>query len=132
MLGAMKRRAPLVMIVAGVVLAGFMVYGFTLAAGSGPELGGPVVVSRSAGSEGAATPERTAAPEPAPETTPESTPEATREATPEATPEGTPAGTPEPAASPSKRKTKAEPVRPPSPRPGGDDDDDDDGGDDDD
>ncbi|WP_156325794.1 hypothetical protein [Nonomuraea sp. SBT364] len=111
----MKRRAPLVVILVGVALAGFMAYGLAQVAGRGPELGGPVVVSHTANSGG----------------TPATTPE--RTATPGTTPPETP--TPTPTASPSKRKTKAEPVKPPSPRPGGDDDDDggdDDGGDDDD
>ncbi|MFG1945521.1 hypothetical protein [Nonomuraea sp. NPDC048826] len=129
----MKSRAPLLAILAGLLVAAVVTIGFVRVAASGPELGGPVVVSNeppgnAEPTEDAAIPEPTedaAIPEP---TEDAATPQPT-ESTATPAPE-TPASeddTPEASArTPSvSREAKAEPVRPPSPRPGGDDDDDD-------
>jgi hypothetical protein len=83
-IGIMKRRASVVLLLAGMTAAGFLSAGLVRAADDGPDLGESVVVS----------------PSPARTTT---------------------------AVRPSMApKTKAEPVKPPSPKPGGGEDDDDD------
>jgi hypothetical protein len=133
MLDVMRRRAPLAALLIGVAVAGFLAIGLVQAAGSGPDLGGPVVVSQtplgSAQSREGRTPE-----------SPSSGPPSTEPTSPGPTSPGPgspqrttapPASTERPAITPSERTAKVEPVRPPSPRPGGGDDDDDDGDDDD-
>ncbi|WP_336209990.1 hypothetical protein [Nonomuraea sp. LPB2021202275-12-8] len=113
----MRRRAPLATLLIGATVAGFLAIGLVRAAGSGPDLGEPVVVSQTPMGSTRSRPDRTPSGEP---------PAAT------STPTATSGPSKQPAASPSARRTKAEPVPPPSPRPGGDDDDDDDDGGDDD
>ncbi|MGN9838361.1 hypothetical protein ACTMTI_09610 [Nonomuraea sp. H19] len=116
----MKRGVMVVLLVVGVAAAGVMSMGLVRAADRGPDLGGPVVVSPSPVQEKSGSPVQ-GSPEPAPSVNDEVGQSA-----------GEPA--PENTARPTPRKTKAEPVKPPSPRPGGDgnDDDDDDGDGDDD
>jgi hypothetical protein len=108
----MKHRAMVVLLVLGAAVAGFLSVGLVRAADDGPDLGEPVVVTPSA------------EPSPGP-----SLSGSTGRATTGDDGEGK-AGTPE-KSTPTPRKIKAEPVKPPSPRPGGGGDDDDDGGGDD-
>lgn len=134
MLDVMRRRAPLVALLMGVAVAGFLAIGLVQAAGSGPDLGEPVVVSQTPMGSAQSREGRTSEP---PATKPTSTEPTSTEPTSAgpSSPKRTatePAPTERPAITPSERTAKVEPVRPPSPRPGGDDDDDDDGGDDDD
>jgi hypothetical protein len=125
MLDVMRRRAPLAALLIGVAVAGFLAIGLVQAAGSGPDLGGPVVVSQT--SKGSAQPREGRTPQP---TFPERTTEPTSPKRTASEPAATePTATERPAVAPSKRSVKVEPVRPASPRPGGDDGDDgDDGG----
>ncbi len=122
MLDVMRRRAPLAALLIGVAVAGFLAIGLVQAAGSGPDLGGPVVVSQT--SKGGAQPQEGRTREPA--ATAPSSPERTAEPSSpkrtaaESTADERPA-TERPAVAPSKRTAKVEPVRPASPRPGGDD-----------
>ncbi|RVX47700.1 hypothetical protein EDD27_10647 [Nonomuraea polychroma] len=116
---SMKQRAMVMLFGLGVAVAGFLSVGLVNAADRGSDLGEPVVVSPSPSASAAASPDRSQSPSP------------------DRSQSGDAAGTPQKTESkrPTPRKTKAEPVKPPSPRPGGvgdDDDDDDDGGDDDD
>ena len=62
MLDVMRRRAPLAALLIGVAVAGFLAIGLVQAAGSGPDLGGPVVVSQT--SKGGAQPQEGRTPEP--------------------------------------------------------------------
>lgn len=102
----MKRLAPMIVILAGVVLAVLLMVGLVWAAGVGsPDLGGRIVVPEtSAGGAPSESP----------------------------TPEATTSGGGSPSPTPTVRKTKAEPVKPPPPRRGGGDGDGDDDDDDDD
>ncbi|MFC5834101.1 hypothetical protein [Nonomuraea insulae] len=108
----MKHRGMVIILVLGLAAAGFMSVQLVRAADEGPDLGGPVVVSRS---PAASTSSMGRSAEPSPRA-------------------GSTGKSAEPGEGerPAPRKTKAEPVKPPSPRPGGGDDDDDGGGDDDD
>jgi hypothetical protein len=129
MLDVMRRRAPLAALLMGVAVAGFLAIGLVQAAGSGPDLGEPVVVSQTPVGSAHAREGRTSE---QPATKPTSTePTSAGPNSPKRT-ASEPARTERPAITPSERTAKVEPVRPPSPRPGGGDDDDDDGGDDDD
>jgi hypothetical protein len=114
----MKQRAMVILLVLGAAAAGFLSVGLVHAAGGGPDLGGPVVVSPSPGSSLGSGPSDSHTPRP------------TGDAG-----ESTASTADKSAAKPTPRKTAAEPVKPPSPRPGGGggggDDDDDGGGDDD-
>ncbi len=113
MLDVMRRRAPLAALLIGMAVAGLVAIGFVRVAGSGPDLGGPVVISQTP--LGSAQPRQDRTPAEPPSAGPTSSGEAPTE---------------RPAITPSERTAKAEPVGPPSPRPGGDDDDDDDDDDD--
>jgi septal ring-binding cell division protein DamX len=124
MLDVMRRRAPLAALLMGVAVAGFLAIGLVQAAGSGPDLGEPVVVSQTPVGSAQSREGRTSEPT-------STEPTSARPSSPKRT-ATEPAPTERPAITPSERTAKVEPVRPPSPRPGGDDDDDDDGGDDDD
>ncbi|AQZ66381.1 unnamed protein product [[Actinomadura] parvosata subsp. kistnae] len=116
--------------------AGVMTVGLVRAADEELDLGGPVVVSPSSGRGSAARPVRGddgSAPEQPGRAgdTGEAEPVSSAKASPEAGPEPSKSEEPARAERPAPRKTKAEPVKPPSPRPGGGDDgDDDDDGDD--
>lgn len=128
----MKSQGPLIVVVAGVLLAAFMLVGFVWAAsGSEPNLGDSVVVSPSGtwqaepeGPEGEESPSPTATP----------TPTADRPSSGESVPGGSSATAtpprrspaPEASATPAPSRPRAEPVKPPPPKQGGDDDDDDD------
>ncbi|MEO3798427.1 hypothetical protein [Nonomuraea sp. B1E8] len=117
----MKQRGTVILLVLAAAVAGFMSVGLVQAAEE-PDLGGPVVVTPSPDGHRTDDP-RTSDPGPSGQTTSEPAVS------------GSPSKSPEPRHSvgPTPRRTKAEPVRPPSPRPGGGDDDDDgDDGDDDD
>lgn len=105
----MKHRAMVILLVVAVAVAAIMVTGLLVqATEKESDLGGPVVVTPRAkvSSEPAPSPQNTAS-------------RGVRTPAPGATPP------------PTRREPGAEPVTPPSPRPGGgdDDDDDDDGGD---
>lgn len=113
MLDVMRRRAPLAALLIGVAVAGFLAIGLVQAAGSGPDLGGPVVVSQT--SKGSAQPQEGRTREPA-ATAPSSPKRTAAESTADERP-----ATERPVVAPSKRTAKVEPVRPASPRPGGDD-----------
>ncbi|MEV4172347.1 hypothetical protein [Nonomuraea sp. NPDC049709] len=119
----MKHRGTMILLALGVAVAGVMSMGLVRAAGQNPDLGEPVVVSPSPSSPASAVPSGRAG-EPT-----------SKAGSPTGSPGAEPGGSAEPGASerPTSRKSKAEPVEPPSPRPGGggDDDDDDGGGDDD-
>ncbi|WP_345575420.1 hypothetical protein [Nonomuraea rosea] len=127
----MKHRGAVILLALGVAAAGFMSMGLVRAAEERPELGGPVVVSSSPKEgvstsleEGAsASPREGASDSPSPRRSEEPEPVAESDE-----PGSSPVHKSVP---PSSHKTKAEPVKPPSPRPGGGDDDDDGGGDDD-
>jgi len=136
----MKRRAPLAALLIGVVLAGFVAFGFVRAASGGPNLGEPVVVSGTPVGGTGPTAERAGGQEPGRTGSPAATALPTATGSPITT--GSPAATATATATaaagataspsaeaerPSPRRTRAEPVKPPSPRLGGDDDD---GGDD--
>ncbi|MBF8191894.1 hypothetical protein ITP53_40690 [Nonomuraea sp. K274] len=136
----MKHRAMVILLIVGVATAGFIWAGFVRAAEAPPDLGGPIVVTPSPGHGTHSTPGSSS---PGSDPTPgsgEPTPVRSGEPTPARSGEPTPATStttaktlePTGTARPAPRKTKAEPVKPPSPRPGGDDDDDDDDGGDDD
>ncbi|TDD00636.1 hypothetical protein E1292_28240 [Nonomuraea deserti] len=114
----MKQRGTVILLVLAAAVAGFMSVGLVQAAEE-PDLGGPVVVTPSPDGHSTYDP-RTSDPTPSGQKT-------SRPAV-----SGSPSkNTPRHSAGPTPRRTKAEPVRPPSPRPGGgDDDDDDDDGDD--
>ncbi len=129
MLDVMRRRAPLAALLMGVAVAGFLAIGLVQAAGSGPDLGEPVVVSQTPVGSAQSREGRTSEPPATKPTSPE--PTSAGPSSPKRT-ATEPAPTERPAITPSERTAKVEPVRPPSPRPGGGDDDDDDGGDDDD
>ncbi|MFI7455006.1 hypothetical protein ACIBQX_46575 [Nonomuraea sp. NPDC049714] len=126
----MRRRAPLAALLTGVAVAGFLAIGLVQAAGSGPDLGEPVVVSPAPVDSTRTRQDRAPTGEP-PSSIPTSTSIPTSASAPAASATPEPTSTKRPAITPSERTAKVEPVRPPSPRPGGDDDDDDDGGDDD-
>ncbi|MDP4511063.1 hypothetical protein [Nonomuraea turcica] len=112
----MKQRAMVMLFGLGAAVAGILSVGLVNAADRGSDLGEPVVVSPS----------------------PSGSPDRSQSPSPGRSQSGDAAHAPEKTESkrPTPRKTKAEPVKPPSPRPGGGDDDgsddDDDGGDDDD
>nr|SBO92705.1 syntenic homolog of Saccharomyces cerevisiae YPR104C (FHL1) [Nonomuraea gerenzanensis] len=122
----------MILLALAVAAAGVMSVELVRAADEELDLGGPVVVSPSS-SPGSASASRSVreGDAGAPEDGATSEPPPQAEASPSATP--TVSGEPVRSERPTPRKTKAEPVKPPSPRPGGggDDDDDDDGGDDD-
>ncbi|NJP89423.1 hypothetical protein HCN51_08190 [Nonomuraea sp. FMUSA5-5] len=134
----MKHRGTVILLALVAAAAGVMTVGLVRAADEELDLGGPVVVSPSSGRGSAARPVRGDDGSP-----PEQPGRAgdTGDAEPATSAKASPKAGPEPSKSerpvraeqrPAPRKTKAEPVKPPSPRPGGDDDDDDDGGGDDD
>ncbi|MBB6555157.1 hypothetical protein [Nonomuraea rubra] len=133
----MKHRGTVILLGLLVAAAGVMSVELVRAADEELDLGGPVVVSPSSSpSAGSASrPVRTGdeGSVPDPVRTGTSEPARTGEASPGASPGAGKSGEPGASVRPSPRKTKAEPVKPPSPRPGGgdDDDDDDDGGGDD-
>ncbi|TYB55073.1 hypothetical protein FXF51_46255 [Nonomuraea sp. PA05] len=138
----MKHRGTVILLALLAAGAGAMSVGLVRAADEELDLGGPVVVSPSSspgganasravrGDEGASEPVRTDDGASGPVRTDEagaSEPSRTGEAS------AAKSGEPVRSERPTPRKAKAEPVQPPSPRPGGGggDDDDDDGGDDD-
>ncbi|WP_326828907.1 hypothetical protein OIE13_27660 [Streptosporangium sp. NBC_01810] len=131
----MKHRGAVILLVLGLVAVGFMSMGFMRAANEGSDLGGPVVVSPSPGRGGQGTP--SASPgksgEPGSGVNSGDPGSGVKSGDPGSASPGK-SEKPARSAQPTPRKSKAEPVRPPSPRlgGGGDDDDDDDGeGDDD-
>ncbi|TDD24944.1 hypothetical protein [Nonomuraea diastatica] len=113
----MKQRGTVILLVLAAAVAGFMSVGLVQAAEE-PDLGGPVVVTPSPDGHSTSDP-RTSSPTPS------------GQKTSEPAVSGSPSKSPGPrhSAGSTPRKTKAEPVKPPSPRPGGGDDDDDDGDD---
>jgi hypothetical protein len=136
----MKHRGTVILLALLVAAAGVVSVGLVQAADEELDLGGPVVVSPSS-SPGTGSASRSvrsedegSVPDPA-RTGQAGTSEPARagEASPGASPGAVKSGEPVRSERPAPRKTKAEPVKPPSPRPGGGDDgDDDDGGGDDD
>ncbi|SDJ54477.1 hypothetical protein [Nonomuraea jiangxiensis] len=138
----MKRRVAVIFLLLGAVTAGFAAMELVRAVDNGPNLGKPVVVSPSSDEGGLDTrppstqpvgDSRSRAPGEGQSLSPGQGRSPADDRSPASTVEPTPSGSAEPSARPTPRKTKAEPVKPPSPRPaGGDDDDDDDGGADDD
>lgn len=126
----MKHRALVVLLVLGAAAAGFMSVGWGRAAG-GPDLGDPVVVSPPPEPASERSPTSSSSARPSPPGPTGNGGESTV-GTPDESTVGTPDESTPKKSTPAPRKTKAEPVKPPSPRPGGGggDDDDDDGGDD--
>ncbi|MGR6923496.1 hypothetical protein ACU635_55345 [[Actinomadura] parvosata] len=130
----MKHRGTVILLALVAAAAGVMTVGLVRAADEELDLGGPVVVSPSSGRGSAARPVRGddgSAPEQPARAgdADDAGPASSAEASPEAGPEPSKSDEPARAERPAPRKTRAEPVKPPSPRPGGDDDGDD-GGDD--
>ncbi|SDK09513.1 hypothetical protein SAMN05421874_105103 [Nonomuraea maritima] len=128
----MKHRAMVILLVVAVAVAAIMATGLLVQATEREaDLGGPVVVTprTKVSSEPTPNPQNTAS---RGVRTPGATP-VPGAGEPTATPDR-PTPTPTQAGSTAQRENRAEPVAPPSPRPGGgdDDDDDDDGGDSDD